>query len=138
MLAVGREEPGAIEMARRGVVLSSPLEIRLGQLAALGVPKSAVSVLSRRAESTFDEAVFFADWCEKEAVDLLIVVTSAFHTARAGYIFEEVFGDRPVRLLFRAASVNDFTPNTWWHRRTTLRIGLFELQRMAFYRLAHW
>jgi uncharacterized SAM-binding protein YcdF (DUF218 family) len=125
-------------MARRGVELSSPLEIRLGWLAALGVPKSAVGVLSGRAESTFDEAVLFADWCDQEAVDSLIVVTSAFHTARAGYIFEQVFEDRPVRLLFRAASVNDFTPDTWWRRRTTLRIGLFELQRMAFYRLAYW
>ncbi len=138
VLAVGREAPGAIEMARRGVELSSPLEIRLGWLAALGVPKSAVGVLSGRAESTFDEAVLFAAWCDQEAVDSLIVVTSAFHTARAGYIFEQVFGDRLVRLSFRAASLNDFTPDTWWRQRTTLRTGLFELQRMAFYRLVYW
>ncbi len=138
VLSVGREAPGAVEMARRGVTLSSPLEIRLRQLAGLGVPKSAVDVLSRRAESTFDEAVFFADWCEAEAVDSLIVVTSAFHTSRAGYIFEQVFEDRPVRLSFRAASANDFTPDTWWRQRTTLRTGLFELQRTVFYRLAYW
>ena len=120
--------------AARGCAVESPRR----QLAALGVPKSAVGVLSRRAESTFDEAVFFADWCEAEAVDSLIVMTSALHTARAGYIFEQVFGDRPVRLSIRAASVNDFTPDTWWRQRTTLRTGLFELQRTAFYRLVYW
>ena len=138
VLSVGRESAGAIELARRGVELPSLLATQVSLLVALGVPESAITSLTRRAESTFDEANFFADWSDAEAIDSLIVVTSPFHTARAGYIFERVFGDRPVRLSIRAASADDFTSETWWRQRTTLRNGLFELQRMAFYRLAYW
>lgn len=138
VLSVGRESPGAVELARRGVTLSNLLAIRQQQLEELGVPRDAQVVLPGRPESTFDEAVLFAEWCDAQRIGSLIVVTSAFHTARAGFIFDLTFGDRPVRLTVRPARLDDFTADSWWRRRTTLRTGLFELQRLAFYRLAYW
>ena len=137
VLSSGRESPAASEMARRGVTLSGPA-IRQRQMVELGVPSTALTFLPGYPESTFDEATLFAEWSDAQRIESLIVVTSAYHTARAGFIFDRTFGDRSVRITMRPARLDDFTAESWWRWRTTLRTGLFELQRMAFYRLAYW
>ena len=136
-ISVGREAPGAKELARRGVGLSDLLELRLYHLEGVGVPRSAISLLPGRASSTRDEAVMAAEWSEANDVTSLIVVTSAYHTARAGFIFERIFDRQPVRISLRPSGADDFRADSWWKERTTLRNGIFELQRTLFYWLAY-
>ena len=138
------EEPDQVEsravavLKRRKVEIWSPLAVRLSQLRDLGVPEDVVTVVGEEVESTFDEATLMAAWADREQIESLIIVTSMFHSARALSIFRRVFGDRPVRLLMHPTPLDDFRPETWWHSRTTLRIGLFEWQKNVFYRLWYW
>ena len=129
-------EPQSSEILRqRRVRPASPKEFKLLLLSELGVPDDSIVVLEEGIESTFDEAKLVADWVDDASIGSLILVTTRFHSARALYIFERVFGDRNVRLTMYPTSVNYFNPETWWRNRTTLRIGLFELQKLLFYRL---
>ena len=129
-------EPQSSEILRqRRVRPASPKEFKLLLLSELGVPDDSIVVLEEGIESTFDEAKLVADWVDDASIGSLILVTTRFHSARALYIFERVFGDRNVRLTMYPTSVDYFNPETWWRNRTTLRIGLFELQKLLFYRL---
>ena len=129
-------EPQSSEILRqRRVRPASPKEFKLLLLSELGVPDDSIVVLEEGIESTFDEAKLVADWVDDASIGSLILVTTRFHSARALYIFERVFGDRNVRLTMYPTSVNYFNPETWWRNRKTLRIGLFELQKLLFYRL---
>ncbi len=129
-------EPQSSEILRqRSVRPASPKEFKLLLLGELGVPDDAIVVLEEGIESTFDEAKLVAEWVDDESIGSLILVTTRFHSARALYIFQRVFEDRNVRLTMYPTSVDYFNPETWWRNRTTLRIGLFELLKLLFYRL---
>jgi len=131
-------EPQSSEILRqRSVRPASPKEFKLLLLRELGVPDDAIVVLEEGVESTFDEANLVADWVDGANIGSLILVTTRFHSARALYIFQRVFGDRNIRLTMYPTSVDYFNPDTWWQNRTTLRIGLFELQKLLFYRLIY-
>jgi uncharacterized SAM-binding protein YcdF (DUF218 family) len=137
VVSPGTPSPASAELARRRVPLGQPGQLELDWLEALGVPRDVLAVLPGTVESTRDEATAAAAWCDANNIDSVIVVTSAYHTARAGFVFERVFGDRRVRIAVRASAFDDFTRDAWWKGRTTLRTGIFELQRMLFYRLAY-
>jgi uncharacterized SAM-binding protein YcdF (DUF218 family) len=131
------EHPVRAALQVRGLRAPADIEIRLDNLAALGVPRTDVTVLQRNVESTREEASLVAEWAEARDIARLIVVTSAFHTSRTRYVFEQAFRDLDTEVLIRPSRVSTFDPSTWWQSRTELRNGLFELQKYAYYRLTY-
>lgn len=125
------------ELQARGLDVSTKLEFRLDYLANLGVPRDATTVLQRVVESTQAEAALIAEWAESRQIGRIIVVTSRFHTARARLVFDRVLRGRPTEILIRPSSTSAFDPSTWWHDRRDRRLGLFELQKYAYYRVMY-
>jgi uncharacterized SAM-binding protein YcdF (DUF218 family) len=131
------EHPVRAALRARGLRAPPDIEIQLGNLAALGVPRDDVTVLQRNVESTREEASLVAEWAEARDIARIIVVTSAFHTSRTRYVFEQAFRDLDTEILIRPSRLSTFDPSTWWQSRTELRNGLFELQKYAYYRLTY-
>ena len=131
------ENPVIAELQARGLDVSTALEFRLDYLANLGVPRDATTVLQRVVESTQAEAALIAEWAESRQIGRIIVVTSGFHTARARLVFDRVLRGRPTEILIRPSSASAFDPSTWWHDRRDRRLGLFELQKYAYYRVMY-
>ena len=131
------EHPLRAAMRARGLSAPPDIEIRLENLAALGVPRADVTVLQRTVESTGEEASLLAEWAEARDIGRLIVVTSAFHTSRTRYVFGQAFEHLDTEVLLRPSRLSTFAPSTWWQSRTDLRNGLFELQKYAYYRLTY-
>ena len=131
------EHPVRAAMRARGLSAPPDIEIRLENFTALGVPRADVTVLQRTVESTGDEASLLAEWAEARDIGRLIVVTSAFHTARTRYVFGQAFEHLDTEVLLRPSRLSTFAPSTWWQSRTELRNGLFELQKYAYYRLTY-
>ena len=131
------EHPMRAAMRARGLSAPPDNEIRLENFTALGVPRADFTVLLRTVESTGDEASLLAEWAEARDVGRLIVVTSAFHTARTRYVFGQAFEHLDTEVLLRPSRLSTFAPSTWWQSRTDLRNGLFELQKYAYYRLTY-
>ena len=132
-------ESGALsELQRRGVTMESSIDMRLRILRELGVPASAVTVLNEIVMSTAQEAALLAQWAQSRELQSLTVVTAWFHTGRARFIFEHEFRETGITVRIRAARLKGFEPDSWWLSRQTLREGLFELQKLLFYRLRYW
>jgi uncharacterized SAM-binding protein YcdF (DUF218 family) len=89
-------------------------------------------------QSTIDEAFVVRDWVRGSSAGSLIVVTSPFHTRRARLAFDHALRGTRVALRVRSTSLGQFRPGNWWHNRDTLRDGLFEWQKLVFYRLSYW
>lgn len=81
-----------------------------------GCDTSRLNPLHLRAFSTLEEARVVEPVLRQRSVDDLIVVTSNYHTARAGRIFRRVMGQE-VRLTMVASPDPFFEPDRWWKSR---------------------
>ena len=95
-----------------------------------GVPKEHILAAPHRAESTLEEAEVMLELARQRKWRSVIVVTSNYHTRRAGYIYRHVF---PATFLVRVASArdNDFDPERWWERRVSVKMFAREIVGMA-------
>lgn len=134
VLMTEEPEPKVLaELRARGVRVENSLALRRRVLIELGVPAEHITVLPGIVAATVHEAEAARRWVDATGADSLMVVTSSFHTARARFVFRRVFDEAPVALRFVPAGKSDFQPDSWWLNRTTLRDGVFELQRTMFY-----
>jgi uncharacterized SAM-binding protein YcdF (DUF218 family) len=89
-----------------------------------GDPK-AIEAFCMEADSTSDEARIIDSEMRSRGVQHVIVVTSDFHTARAGSIFRK-YASGDVRYSFAASSTKDFDPDAWWRSRPGREIVVIE------------
>ena len=118
----------------RGVQVPNFLDERLRYLRELGVPAAAISVMDQTVSSTMQESVLVSAWVRRHDLGRVILVTSGYHTARARWVFRRAL-DEQVTLSVRPDSAEPFDPDRWWQDRNMLRNGLFEWQKLIFYRL---
>lgn len=78
-----------------------------------GVPDSMITVL-RYGTSTAEEADTLLSYCHAHQVKKLLVVTSLFHTRRAGKVYRKKFRGTGVKIIMRGAHDSQFDENYWW------------------------
>jgi uncharacterized SAM-binding protein YcdF (DUF218 family) len=87
-----------------------------------GVADSLVTVL-HYGTSTREEADTILGYCKEHRIKKVIVVTSLFHTRRAGNVYKKRFAEEGIKVLMRGAHAFDFDENLWWQNEYGL-IGL--------------
>jgi uncharacterized SAM-binding protein YcdF (DUF218 family) len=65
----------------------------------------------------------------------MIVVTSKYHSRRAGFAFRREFAGTSVQVIVRASRHDPSEPARWWRRRADVRSVSSELQKLAAYML---
>ena len=89
-------------------------------LGVLGVPAGAIHVLADDAPGTWDEARLVAATARARGWTQVVVVTSAYHTRRAGHLFDVAMGEG-ISVAVRPADDEPWRPDGWWrdplHRR---------------------
>ncbi len=75
-------------------------------------------------KSTRDEARVFAAELRRRNARRYLLVTSNYHTRRAGRLFRSAVPDLTVTVV--AAPDVEFNPDTWWHSREARKIFVFE------------
>ena len=78
-----------------------------------GVPDSLVTVL-RYGTSTREEADTILGYCKQHQIKKIIVVTSLFHTRRAGKVYKKRFAAEGIQVMMRGAHDSQFDENLWW------------------------
>ena len=131
------EPSGVMALKRRGVKVESTMERQLRYFREIGVPASAVTALSETVTSTDQEASLVARWAQNRDVQSLIIVTSRFHTGRSHFIFDRRFRDTGITIRIHPSRFKRFDPESWWRNRDRLREGVFEFQKLIFYRLRY-
>ena len=92
-----------------------------------GYPESYFVHMENSARSTVAETRAVLPEIRRMGVQRLIVVTSNFHTRRAGAIFRKLAPD--LTILVVAAQDKDFTADGWWHGRQGQKTFLMEWEK---------
>jgi len=109
-------------------------ERSLEELKKSGVPLESVEVLMQPVTSTYDEAELIRDYAQQRGLHSILIVTSAYHSRRALWVFSRVFRDTGIQVgLATARREESPGPVNWW---LTLRGWQFvpsEYVKMIYY-----
>jgi uncharacterized SAM-binding protein YcdF (DUF218 family) len=97
-----------------------------------GYPESYFEHLEHNGRSTLEEAHAVLIEVRREGLKRILVVTSNYHTRRAGRIFRSLAPD--LTILVVGAPDEYFTPDGWWHNREGQKIFLTEWEKTV----ANW
>ena len=121
-----------------GLDIPRPYDINRMVAERLGVPPDAVEVLGRAADSTYAEAEVVLREALRRGYHAIIVVTSKYHTRRAGEIYRFLAGGQ-LRIIVCPARDDDFQTDHWWRDRITTRRLIIEYQKwLNFHLLDRW
>jgi uncharacterized SAM-binding protein YcdF (DUF218 family) len=114
-------------------------DVSIGVIKTLGVPADKIIVLPfpGGVTSTFDEATALHDYIESNNIQRVILVTSAFHTRRARWIFNRELSELPVTLEMAAAPNVGFNSTNWWKNEEGLITLNNEYVKLVYYFLKY-
>jgi uncharacterized SAM-binding protein YcdF (DUF218 family) len=116
-------------------LLPNDTDISVGVMEKLSVPSEKIIILPvpGGATSTFDEAAALKQYIEQNRVLRIILVTSAFHTRRARWIFEKTLAGLPVKLELAPVPYMGFDQTNWWKNETGLITLNNEYIKLVYY-----
>jgi uncharacterized SAM-binding protein YcdF (DUF218 family) len=109
---------------------------KIAQALNIQVEFEMVPSLKGGATSTFDEAYDLLQFCEKENLKHLIIVTDSFHTRRALYAFGKVFQESNINIEAAAALNEIFSEEDWWRSDSGISAYILEPIKFAVYMLS--
>jgi len=114
-------------------------ERSLEELRNAGVPSQSIEVLMKPVTGTFDEAEVVRDYAQQRALQSILIVTSAYHSRRALWVFSKVFRDTGVHVGLVSAERKDESPPpaTWWLSVRGWRLVPTEYVKMIYYVIAY-
>ena len=117
---------------------ASIAELEQHDLTGRGVPASAVVRFPQHADNTREECAAVSGLLAAHGWRHVLLVTSNYHTRRAGYICSRLI-PRGTELRVVAAPDSEYRPDAWWESRKGLRIFFHEIGGfvVAFWELRH-
>jgi len=110
-------------------------DISVEVMQKLGVPPDKILVLAfpGGVTSTFDEASALHRYIQSHPVHTVLLVTSAFHTRRARWIFKRELAGTPIELKMVAVPYQGFDQTNWWKNETGLITLNNEYIKLIYY-----
>jgi len=110
-------------------------DVAIEILKELGVPAENIKQLAfgGGATSTRDEARFLGRYVEEHNVTRVILVTNAFHTRRAKWIFDKELSGSGVTVEIAAAPHWNFDETNWWQQEYGLLAFVDEYSKLFYY-----
>jgi hypothetical protein len=93
-----------------------------------------IVLCEKNADSTREEAVALRECIENHGWESIIVVTSDYHTRRAGWIWEDVLSPAVTSFTLSVWGVPDgsFEPEGWWRNRRYAKTWLLEFVKLMW------
>jgi uncharacterized SAM-binding protein YcdF (DUF218 family) len=107
-------------------------DIRI-QLLNHGVPNGNILITSVKVSSTLDEAYAVKKLLTNQQMSSAIIVTDPYHTRRAALVFRNVFGDSPIKLIFRPVRGSWYNSRTWFLSPDGWRYTFLEYVKLIGY-----
>jgi uncharacterized SAM-binding protein YcdF (DUF218 family) len=133
VLSPGRPEPSEIWLARQGIRFPSESALIRGVMVQLGVPASAIVIAGRTIDNTAEEAIRLRNLARDRGWHKVIIVTSKYHTRRAGFAFRRALKGTGIEPLIRASRYDMSDPANWWRRRGDIRFAGSEWIKLVLY-----
>jgi len=106
------------------------LDIQKSALLQMSVPAGAVATPRETQENTRAEAEYTAEFARRSGFKRVIVVTSPYHTGRAGRFFRKAAGNA-FTVIMRADRYEPNDPEHWWRHPTDRADVVFEYLKSA-------
>jgi hypothetical protein len=123
------------EFARRSVEHDDRVVREARQLRALGVEH--VEQIPPEVDGTEEEGRVFPAWCAEQHLRSVIVVSTSDHTRRLRRVLHRSMKGHAVTVMVRSARYSEFDPDRWWRNRTSVRTGIFELEKLLLDLVSH-
>ncbi len=110
-------------------------ERSLEEIRNAGVPRNSVDVLMKPVAGTREEAELVRQYAEEHRLHSVLIVTSAYHSRRALWVFSRVFRDTGIRIGLISVKPGDESPRpaTWWLSIRGWRLVPTEYVKMIYY-----
>ncbi len=118
-----------LQLAERGVPYEDPPTQLVRLLRGLGVERAELLRLS--VDGTEEAGRWLSDWCIRQRLGTVIVVTGADHSRRVRRVLRRNMPGSGTRVIVRVSRYAEFSPDGWWLQRRTLRTGIVELQKLV-------
>jgi uncharacterized SAM-binding protein YcdF (DUF218 family) len=133
LLSTGGTDAAEEILRARGIRLPTDGEFAREGLRQVGVPADAVILPEGRSDNTAAEATQFARFAAARSWRTAILVTSKFHTRRAGLAVRRTLRGTGIRVIVRASRYDSFRTRAWWMDRYSSRMVLFEFPKLIAY-----
>jgi uncharacterized SAM-binding protein YcdF (DUF218 family) len=135
VIVITREEPeaGVTELQRRGIIVPSKAEVTRDVFLKLGVPSNAIVIPERIHSNTAQEAQTFRALAMQHGWHRIIVVTSVYHTRRAGFAIRRELKGTGINVEMHASRYEPLHPPRWWATREDLKQVLDESAKLVAY-----
>lgn len=124
--------PGLLALRARGGTMRERHEQNLDIARQLGVPASALAVVSTPAWSTVTEAEALVAYFQEQGIHSIVLVTSKAHARRARLVFRDLTRDA-VRVLVVPSRYDPFVAAEWWRHRPWARRVCIEYLKLLNY-----
>lgn len=128
IITAPRREAGYRKLDEIGVPSPRHEELARAALVRLGVPDGAIRTVGKELLSTAAEAAAIRDAVAPGST--LLVVTSPYHTRRAGLVFAERFPASSIRMQ---GDPGEVLPRRWWTDQDAARNVLLEFVKTVFF-----
>lgn len=110
-------------------------ERSLEELRNARVPAQSVDVLMQPVAGTYEEAEVIRDYAQQQGLHSILIVTSAYHSRRALWVFSRVFRDTGIRigLIGVRPGMESPPPATWWLSARGWKLVPTEYVKMIYY-----
>lgn len=110
-------------------------ERSLQELGNAGVPAENIELLTQPVSSTHEEAELVKQYAVEHGLHSILVVTSAYHSRRALWVFSRAFRESGIQVGLTAVSpgIESPRPATWWLSVRGWRLVPTEYVKMIYY-----
>jgi uncharacterized SAM-binding protein YcdF (DUF218 family) len=135
VLSPERAEAAETMVRSRGVRFPSTPELQRDALVQMGVPASAILAPGTWVDNTAQEGNLLRALVQARGWKRLIVVTSKYHTRRAGFAIRRALRGTGTEAIIRASRYDPSDPARWWRSRPDIRFAGSEWIKLVLYRL---
>lgn len=131
--------PGHVEVTEQwlrahGIRFPTDAELAHDAMVQLGIPPNAVLTPFTNIDNTAGEAEMLRRTAQRHGWTRVIVVTSKYHTRRAGFAMRRALKGSGITIIMHATRYDTSDPARWWHHRPDVRWVTLEWQKL----LAYW
>jgi uncharacterized SAM-binding protein YcdF (DUF218 family) len=134
-LSPGLIEPSEAHLRAIGVKFPRDVDLTRDAMEQLGVPASAIVTPDGSVDNTAQEATLLREWARARSWRRVMIVTSKYHTRRAGFAFRRELAGSGIVVLIRSTRYDPSDPAHWYRHRSDARFVLEEWQKLLAYRL---
>lgn len=133
VLSPGIVESAEFRLRARGIQFPTDAELARDAMVKMGIPAGAILTPFQNIDNTAAEGLLLRTLSRDHHWTRVIIVTSKYHTRRAGFAFRRALKGSGITLIVRASTYDNADPAHWWRHRSDLRFVLLEWEKLVAY-----